>query len=698
VSSSENVQEALRPVGFEFGLVAFFALTGAGALAVLTSSWTTWKAPELAAIAVLTVVSDLTSVEATVGKIRVSGMLIGLALAAALLGGCAAAAVGELVVIIGWIRWREPLAAFVVNVVDYAWFPLLMGVVFNGAIRLFHVGHATPSYYLLVLPMFVIGLLVNWVGIAVYECYRRGGSVRSKVHEVVVPILAAELFSAVLTTAALYFIIQTGTVGIAIVAAVLAIFQYLIGELLKSKQRAEELRRKATTDELTGLANREHFSAVVADRIAHAQAAGDSFAVMLLDLDHFKEINDTLGHHYGDVLLSDLGPRLAKSVGAGGIVARLGGDEFAILHADGNHDVERLEGLAREVLEAVSQPVPVDDLRLDVGASIGIARYPEDGEDVHALLRRADVAMYSAKEDRSSYKLYAAELDRHSVRRLTVLSDFRRALDANEFVLYYQPVVDVEARRTRSAESLVRWEHPEMGLIPPGDFIPIAEQSGLIGPLTRYVLERAAAECASWRAAGRDLSVAVNLSVRDLLDHDLPTLVSRILASYHLPGDALHLEITESMIMSDPERALATVTKLRELGVKISVDDFGTGYSSLANLKQLPINELKIDRTFISSMLQDASDLIIVRSTINLGHDLRLKVVAEGVEDDLTLRQLANLGCDLAQGYHLSRPLPSKDFVEWVEQADRMKLVPPEIAPVPPEIEAAPAALQAPAG
>jgi diguanylate cyclase len=691
VSSSGNSQGTPRPVGWEFGVLAVLALGAAAVVAILSSSWTTWKTSELIGLAILTVVSDLTAVEAKVSKIRISGMLIGLTLAAVLLGGGAAALVGELAVIIGWIRWREPLAPFAMNVVIYGWFPLVMGLFFDGAVQLFHVGHGSPSYYFLVLPTFVIGLLVNWTGVAVYECYRHGGSVPAKVREVVMPILSAELFSAVLTTAALYFIIQTGTVGIVIVAAVLAIFQYLIGELLKSKERAEELSRKATTDELTGLANREYFSSVVQERVVAASPHGDSFAVMLLDLDHFKEINDTLGHHYGDVILQDLGPRLAQSAGEGGVVARLGGDEFAILPAGRNHDPDRLEEIAREVLEVVQQPVAVDDLRLDIGASIGISRYPEDGEDVHALLRHADVAMYAAKEKHSSYKLYAAELDRHSVRRLTVLSDFRRALDSDEFVLHYQPVVDVAARQTRSAESLVRWEHPEMGLIPPNDFIPIAEQSGLIGPLTRYVLERSVAECAGWRAAGRDLSVAVNLSVRDLLDHDLPAEVSRVLTSYHLPGDALHLEITESMIMSDPDRALATVKALRELGVKISVDDFGTGYSSLANLKQLPINELKIDRTFISSMLQDQDDLIIVRSTINLGHDLRLKVVAEGVEDALTLRQLNNLGCDLAQGYHLSRPLPSRDFVAWVEQAERTNGFRAETEP-------APRALQAPAG
>jgi EAL domain-containing protein (putative c-di-GMP-specific phosphodiesterase class I) len=229
--------------------------------------------------------------------------------------------------------------------------------------------------------------------------------------------------------------------------------------------------------------------------------------------------------------------------------------------------------------------------------------------------------------------------------------------------VHFQPVVDLDGLSVQGAEGLVRWEHRELGLLSPADFIPIAEQTGLIGPLTRYVLERAIHECTVWRAQGHDLAVAVNLSVRDLLDRDLPTHVSSILGTYNFPAERLHLEITESMIMSDPDRALATVRRLRDLGVKISVDDFGTGYSSLSNLKQLPVNELKIDRSFISTLLQDKSDLIIVRSTIGLGHDLGLRVIAEGVEDEMTLARLASLGCDLAQGYHLGAPMPAGKFL-----------------------------------
>jgi EAL domain-containing protein (putative c-di-GMP-specific phosphodiesterase class I) len=305
-------------------------------------------------------------------------------------------------------------------------------------------------------------------------------------------------------------------------------------------------------------------------------------------------------------------------------------------------------------------------MTVDVGASIGIARFPEDGEDPHALLRHADVAMYAAKEARSGCQVYAAELDRNSMQRLSVISDFRRALEEDEIVVYYQPVVDVDGSQVRGAEGLIRWQHPERGLLPPGAFVETIEQTDLIGPLTRYVLERCIAQCAEWRRAGRDLSVAVNLSVRNLLDRDLPDDIERLLEKHELPAEALQLEITESMLMSDPERALATVTRLSALGARISVDDFGTGYSSLANLRRFPIDELKIDRSFVSPMLNDESDLIIVRSTINLGHDLGLRVIAEGVEDEETLRRLARLGCDLAQGYHMSRPLPADLFADWM--------------------------------
>jgi diguanylate cyclase len=312
----------------------------------------------------------------------------------------------------------------------------------------------------------------------------------------------------------------------------------------------------------------------------------------------------------------------------------------------------------------------IDELSLEVGVSIGIARFPHDGKDANALLRRADVAMYAAKESHSGWKLYEAEHDHHSLQRLGVLSDFRRGLAAEELIVHYQPIVNLDTLSPTAAEGLVRWQHPQLGLLPPGAFIQAVEQTGLIGPLTRYVLDRSMAQCAEWRREGRELNVAVNLSVRNLLDRDLPREIERMLEHHSLPPDALQLEITESMIMSDPDRAMATVNRLSALGVRLSIDDYGTGYSSLANLRRLPIDELKIDRSFVTPMMKDESDLIIVRSTINLAHDLGLKIIAEGVEDEHTLEQLAMLGCDLVQGYHVSRPMAPEAFSDWIRVAD----------------------------
>jgi diguanylate cyclase (GGDEF)-like protein len=461
--------------------------------------------------------------------------------------------------------------------------------------------------------------------------------------------------------------VQLGTMGIALFGLVLVIFQYLVGELLTSKRRGEELHRMATTDDLTGLPNREYFRTRLDEEIKAASGSQRPFAVMLLDLDRFKEINDTLGHHYGDELLKELGPRLAAALGDDGLIARLGGDEFAILATIAGDDAEALEGIAARLTACVQESVVIEDMTLEVGASIGISRFPVDGTDPHALLRCADIAMYAAKDAHTGTKLYSSELDRHSVERLSVLSEFRRALDQEEIVVFYQPIVDVDGVTVHGAEGLIRWQHPERGLLAPGAFVGPIEQSSLIGPLTRYVLERCIAQCAEWRKAGYDLSVAVNLSVRNLLDRQLPYEIERMLDAHQLPAAALQLEITESMLMSDPERALAIVTHLSSLGVQFSVDDFGTGYSSLANLRRLPIDELKIDRSFVSPMLEDESDLIIVRSTINLGHDLGLRVIAEGVEDAATLRRLARLGCDLAQGYYMSKPIPADAFTEWMQ-------------------------------
>jgi diguanylate cyclase (GGDEF)-like protein len=598
--------------------------------------------------------------------VTVSGVPIGLITAMVLLGPGPAALIGAVAMVAFWAKRRAGWHLLVNNLATFMWYPLVGGLFFHGMVRLAHLGPHAMAYYLVVFPTFVVALVVNFFGVVGFRCYLDGSSIAEAARMAVLPIMSAELFSALLTMGAVYVAVRAGTPGIVLIALALLIFQYLIGELLKSKQRGEQLHRVATTDELTGLANRERFRARLDERIAIANAADEKFGVMLLDLDRFKEVNDTLGHHFGDELLRDLGPRLAEAIGPDGLVARLGGDEFAVLPGEATGDAGELEAIARRLTTCVQQPVVVDEMTLEVGVSIGVARFPRDGNDPHSLLRSADVAMYAAKEAHAGCKVYAAALDRHSVRRLSVLSEFRRALDSDEIVVFYQPIMYMDGTRVHGAEGLVRWQHPELGLLPPSDFLPIVEQTGLIAPLTRHVLEQAVAQCAAWRRAGKELTVSVNLSVRNLLDPDLPSLIGDLLSLYGLAPEALQLEITESMLMSDPDRSLVTLTRLNQLGVGLSVDDYGTGYSSLANLRRLPIDELKIDRSFVSPMLSDESDLIIVRSTINLGHDLGLKVVAEGVEDEATLQRLSGLRSDFAQGYHFSKPLAPAAFNEWI--------------------------------
>ncbi len=651
-------------------LVHLLILAAAGWLIVVTESWNRWSPGELLVIAALTFVSDVTAVEIGASRLKISGSFLGVVPAAILLGGAPAALLGVLTIVVAWPRSREAGHYFRNNLVTYACAPLVSGLLFHAATRVLHVSPSDLSYYLLVFGAFMLALSLNFVGIAGYQCYLDGTSLLHKTRETLAPVLGAELFAALLTMAAVFMTQKLGVIGLALFGLVLFVFQYLVGELLTSKHRSDELQRMATTDELTGLANREAFRSRLSELIDGADGAGGVFGVMMMDLDRFKEINDTLGHHYGDMLLRELGPRLAAAVGPTGLVARFGGDEFAVIPGHATDDPDRLAELAAPLLKCVQEPFQIDELSLEVGVSIGIARFPRDGKDANALLRRADVAMYAAKESHSGWKLYEAQHDHHSLQRLGVLSDFRRGLAAEELIVHYQPIVNLDTLSPTGAEGLVRWQHPQLGLLPPGAFIQAVEQTGLIGPLTRYVLDRSIAQCAEWRREGRDLNVAVNLSVRNLLDRDLPREIERMLEHHSLPPEALQLEITESMIMSDPDRAMATVNRLSALGVCLSIDDYGTGYSSLANLRRLPIDELKIDRSFVTPMMKDESDLIIVRSTINLAHDLGLRIIAEGVEDEHTLEQLAMLGCDLVQGYHVSRPMAPEAFADWIRVAD----------------------------
>jgi diguanylate cyclase (GGDEF)-like protein len=664
-------------------LIAQLALTGSLALIASATSWLNrpaWAWPLFVAIGVFVVVADLTMVPAG-PKMDVSGSFYALVVAAVVLGAGPAALLGLGSTLAIMRRYRSRLHFLVSNLAIYSAFPMAAGIFIHEVARATDMSPDRAGYYLLVFGAFLVALALNYVLSAGYLCWLDGSSLAHKSRELIIPLLSAELFAALLTLAATYLTHRLGVTGFILFGLVLVIFQYLIGELLTSKRRSDKLQRIATTDELTGLGNREQFHAMIGRRIAAAPESDVRFAVLLMDLDRFKEINDTLGHHYGDLLLRELGPRLTSAIGDPGFVARLGGDEFGILLADDTDDPAVLDVIMTRLFKSVSQPFMVDELSLEVGASVGVARFPKDAEDSHGLLRCADIAMYTAKEAQTDYKIYTEEQDEHSKQRLGVLSGIRHALVQDEIVVHYQPIIDLDDLRVRGAEGLVRWQHPEHGLIPPGAFVQTVEQTGLIGPLTRHVLERSIAQCAAWRTDGRHMSVAVNLSVRNLLDRDLPKEIERLLSVYGLPPEALQLEITESMIMSDPERALATVSRLSALGVRLSVDDFGTGYSSLANLRKMPIDELKIDRSFVSPMLRNESDLIIVRSTINLGHDLGLNVIAEGVEDSSTLEQLAQLGCDLAQGYHVSKPMPADVFNDWLVETVPHRPHPMVVAP-----------------
>jgi diguanylate cyclase (GGDEF)-like protein len=457
-------------------------------------------------------------------------------------------------------------------------------------------------------------------------------------------------------------------VALALATVTLVLAMVRTGLTFREVRALTERRRQALTDDLTGLPNRRCFLERVRDVIEGAQADDGPVALLIIDLDRFKELNDTLGHHAGDALLRQIGPRLSSILRPDDVLARLGGDEFAVLVPRGANAI----GLAGRVREALEEPFRLDGLNFHMEASVGIAIYPEHGDDAHSLLRRADVAMYQAKGDRTGFELYAPERDVHSRERLALMGELRGAIERSELALVYQPKGTLAEGKITGVEALVRWMHPERGMVPPDTFLPFAEQTGLMQPLTSWVLDTALAQCAAWDAGGIRLRVAVNVSLPDLLDSAFPDDVSRALAAHGLSPERLQLEITENVIMADPVRVMDVLARLSELGVELSLDDYGTGYSSLSYLKRLPVRELKIDRSFVMSMESDLEDAVIVRSTAELGRSLGLRVVAEGVEGALAWEMLRRFGCDLAQGYFLSPPIPGADVAPLVRRRRAM--------------------------
>jgi len=473
------------------------------------------------------------------------------------------------------------------------------------------------------------------------------------------------------------FILQSSTAGFALGLSPLMVIvgEFSVGMLPllalpivaihRNTRQAVLSEHQALHDALTGLPNRVLFHDRVRQAIESARRHGSTSAVMVMDLDHFKEINDTLGHYHGDRLLQLVGERLSSLLRSEDTVARMGGDEFAILLPSVGDQSYAAE-VAAKMRDALRASFEIDGLTLEVGASIGIACYPDHGEDGETLLQRADIAMYVAKADHSGAQLYETKQDQHSVQRLALAGELRRAIENDELVLHYQPKVDVATGRVVGAEALCRWQHPSLGLIMPDEFVPMAEHTGLITPLTKQVLNIALQQVAHWRAQGQRLSIAVNLSARSFLDSQLLDDIPELLAAWRVDPALLELEITESMIVGDPERARAVLERLNELGITLAIDDFGTGYSSLAYLKQLPVDEIKIDKSFVLQMGGNSSDETIVRSIIDLAHNLDLRAVAEGVEDQGIMNRLTELGCDVAQGYHISRPLPAERFEAWM--------------------------------
>ena len=454
--------------------------------------------------------------------------------------------------------------------------------------------------------------------------------------------------------------------------------------LHRTRAQLDQQRTKAVHDALhdalTGLPNRT----LLADRFEQALRAGtrnsSTTAMLLIDLDRFKEVNDTLGHHVGDQLLAQIGPRLAGALRGADTVARLGGDEFAVLLPD----VDGLSGaldVALRLRQALAEAFSVEGVELDIDASIGVVISGAHGADAQTLLQRADIAMYVAKQQKRGVVVYDPENDDHSPERLSLLGQLRRGIERGELFLQYQPKIDLKTREVVGVEALVRWQHPDRGMVPPNDFIPLAEHTGLIGPLTEAVLNMALAQVKVWADGGHHIPVAVNISARNLSDDAFADKVKGLLARHAVASGLLEVEVTESAVMLEPERAARILNELHAIGVRIAIDDFGAGYTSLAQLKNLPISELKIDKSFILAMHTNTDDAMIVKSMIDLGHSLSMKVVAEGIETADAVNTLADLQCDIGQGYHVCRPTLPEALMQWygqhaVDALPRAKLAP----------------------
>ena len=441
-------------------------------------------------------------------------------------------------------------------------------------------------------------------------------------------------------------------------------FIAIIRDITERRAQQKQLEYQALHDALTGLPNR----VLLMDRLNHAlevaRREGEPLGLLLLDLDRFKEINDTLGHQVGDILLRDVAQRLVTPLRRSDTIARLGGDEFAVL-LPAVTDLQRARGVSNRILSLLEEPFKVGNLSLEVRVSIGIAMFPDHAEDDSRLLQCADVAMYTAKGNRSGVELYDSDRDHNTVRHLTISGELRQAIEDGQLSFHYQPKLHLPTRQVVQVEALARWKHPKHGYIPPEEFIVHAERTGLIEPLFLWEFDTALGQLAKWHAQGLKVGMAINLSPGNLHKKSPVGILAELLSRWQVDPRYLTLEITESAIMVDPEAALEILKRLDHIGLRLSIDDFGTGYSSLAGLRELPVDELKIDKSFVMEMVENENDAVIVRSTIDLAHNLGLKVVAEGVEREEHLALLAALGCDIGQGFFISKPLPADEMAAW---------------------------------
>jgi diguanylate cyclase len=436
-------------------------------------------------------------------------------------------------------------------------------------------------------------------------------------------------------------------------------------DVTAAKHQVTSLRHQATHDALTGLPNRALLFDALEKAIDRARVEGSTLALMLMDLDRFKEVNDTFGHHFGDALLKQVSFRLQNQMRGEDVVARLGGDEFAVVQPTAV-DSSAPAVTARRILNTLEQQFVIEGQVLEVGASIGIALYPEHGTDARTLLRRADVAMYTAKQKQSGYCFHEEDSDASSAEQISLVVELRGAIERNELELYYQPKLHMRSGLMTRCEVLMRWNHPRRGLLAPSAFIPVAERTGLIRALTDWLFDHALEQCSRWRETGAPIHVALNISAKSLLDQSLPQKIEAALAKWNVDPRFLKIEITESSIMADPAHALAILSMLQSMGVRLSVDDFGTGYSSLTHLRELPIDEIKIDKSFVMGMATSDADFAIVRTVIDLAHNLGKQVCAEGVETEESWHRLRDLGCDLGQGFWIARPMPAEELMQWL--------------------------------